>query len=115
MRMRVPALILLLASTTLPAEAGSMFTWGVQLSTPQVVSASGGIVIGRVSAPPRPPDAPPPKKMHIPSGLLLQLEPGLGGGKLAAGFVKGLPPVAAGGLKVFYLRTWVAPLWAEKN
>src|SRR5689334_8698151 len=115
MRIRVPALTLCLAAATLHVEGGTILTWGVRLSTPQILSASGGVMIGRDKAPPRPPDAPPPTKMFIPRGLLLQVEPGVGGGKIAAGFVKGVPNVAAGGLKAFYMRTWLTSVGAEKN
>jgi hypothetical protein len=107
------ALVVLLAASASPAHAGSMWTWGGRISSPQLLSISGGLLIGRVDAPPRPADAPPPKKMHIPSGLWLQAEPGIGGGKIGVGFAKGLPPVAAGGVQAFYLRTWGEPLWNE--
>jgi hypothetical protein len=53
--------------------------------------------------------------MHIPSGLFLQVEPGVGGGKVGLGFAKGLPPVAAAGLQAFALRTWGQPLWGTAN
>ena len=96
-----------------PGHAGTMWSWGARVSSPQLVSVSGGVLIGRVDAPPRPADAPPPKKMHIPSGLFLQVEPGIGGGKVGLGFAKGLPPVVAGGLQAFYLRTWGEPLWND--
>ena len=95
------------------AQAGSMLSWGARISSPQLFSVSGGILIGRTDAPPRPADAPPPEKMHIPSGLFLQAEPGVGGGKIGLGFAKGLPPVVAGGVQAFYLRTWGQPLWNE--
>jgi hypothetical protein len=51
--------------------------------------------------------------MHIPSGLFLQAEPGIGGGKVGIGYVKGLPPVVAGGVQAFFLRTWGQPLWND--
>jgi hypothetical protein len=108
-------LFVALAALSTPAQAGSMWTWGGRLSSPQLLSVSGGLLIGPVDAPPRPADAPPPKRMHMPSGLLLQVEPGIGGGKVGLGFAKGLPPVAAGGLQAFYLRTWGQPLWNEKG
>ena len=111
--------LVLLASTlalfTTPAESGAMFTWGARVSSPQLFSVSGGFLIGKLDAPPRPPDAPPREKMYIPTGLLIQAEPGIGGGKIALGVAKGLPPLAAAGLKAFYLRTWGQPLWGEKD
>jgi hypothetical protein len=97
------------------ADAGAMWTWGARISSPQLFSASGGVLIGRIDAPPRPPDAPPRDKMYIPSGLFLQAEPGIGGGKVGLGFAKGLPPVGAAGIKAFVLRTWGQPLWGTKN
>jgi hypothetical protein len=99
------------------AEAGTMWSWGGRISSPQTVSVSGTLVIGRVDAPPLPPaaDGTPQvrKQVFIPHGLFLQAEPGVGGGKVGLGFLKGLPPVAAGGAQVFFLRTWGAPLWNE--
>ncbi len=94
-----------------------MWTWGARFGSPQLVSVSGGVVLGRTEAPEPPPGAPKPEteRMYVPSGLLLQLEPGVGGGKVAVGFAKGLPPVAAGGIKAFFLRTWGRPLWNEKG
>lgn len=96
-----------------------MWSWGGRVSSPQLVSVSGSLVIGRVDAPPTPPPPPdaPPVKQHvfIPRGLLLQVEPGVGGGKVGLGFVKGLPPVAAAGVQAFFLRTWGHPLWNEKG
>jgi hypothetical protein len=109
----VPVLVLVAT----PSDAGAMWTWGARIGSPQLVSVSGGVVIGKITAPDPPADAPKEvkEKMHIPAGLLLQVEPGIGGGKVAIGFAKGLPPVAAAGLKVFYLRTWGRPLWNEKG
>jgi hypothetical protein len=97
------------------ARAGAQFTYGARLSTPQVVSGSAGFLIGPLDAPPRAPDAPPPTKVYVPHGVLVQVEPGIGGGKMGLGYVKGLPPVAAGGIQAFYLRTWGQPLWTEKR
>jgi hypothetical protein len=113
--MRVLLLILPLTVSALAAEGGTIFTWGVRLSTPQLLSASGGYLIGRDRAPRRGPDDPPPTKMFIPSGLLVQAEPGIGGGKIGVGYVKGLPNLAAGGVKAFYMRTWLTSVGAEKN
>src|SRR5262245_11588384 len=105
----------LLGAFAARADAGAMFTWGLRLGTPQLASASAGWLIGPLDAPARPADAPPPEKMYLPRGVLIQVEPGIGGGKVALGFAKGLPNVAAGGLKVFYLRTWGQPLWVDKS
>jgi hypothetical protein len=113
--MRAPWIALLLVSAAPCVESGTLWTWGTRISTPQLVSGSIGVMIGPVDAPARAPDAPPPKRMHIPSGLFLQLEPGIGGGKVALGYAKGLPPPIAGGVKAFYLRTWGRPLWADKG
>jgi hypothetical protein len=107
-----PALLLALAASA-PAHAGAIWTWGGRISSPQLLSISTGFLIGPVDAPPRAPDAPPPKRMYIPHGLLVQIEPGIGGGKVGVGFAKGVPPVAAGGIQAFYLRTWGQPLWNE--
>ena len=97
------------------ADAGAQFTWGGRVSTPQIVSGSAGFLIGPLDAPPRAPDAPPPTKMYIPHGLLIQVEPGLGGGKVGLGYAKGLLNVGGAGMKAFYMRTWGPTLWAQKN
>jgi hypothetical protein len=97
------------------AHAGAEFTWGLRLGTPQLVSGSAGFLIGPLDAPKRPADAPPPTKMYIPRGLLVQAEPGVGGGKIGVGYAKGLPNVAAAGIKAFYLRTWGQPLFVDRN
>jgi hypothetical protein len=78
------------------------------LSSPQVISASAGVLIGEIE---RPPDAGP--KTHLPHGLLLQVEPGLGGGKASVGYATGLLPYAAAGVKASILRTWGPTLFAE--
>ena len=110
------ALVLGLTLVLCPsAQAGALWTWGARLGSPQLLSLSGGVLVGQVDAPEPGKDAAAPARMHVPSGLFLQVEPGVGGGKVALGFAKGLPPVAAGGLKAFYLRTWGQPLWCEKN
>jgi hypothetical protein len=118
LKLGTAALVLACLSST-AADAGTIWTWGARISSPQLVSVSGGVLIGRTDAPPRPPtppDTPAPKqKMHIPTGLLLQVEPGVGGGRVGLGLAKGLPPVAAGGIQAFYLRTWGQPLWNEKG
>ena len=111
----LPLTAVLLIAPSVRAEAGAEFTWGARFSTPQLFSASAGFLIGPLDAPPRAPDAPPPDRMYLPRGLLVQVEPGVGGGKLGVGFAKGLPNVAAGGVKAFYLRTWGQPLWGTKN
>jgi hypothetical protein len=113
----VLALVSVLVLVATPSEAGAMWTWGVRLGSPQLLSASGGVLIGRIDAPEPPPGTPPekPERMHVPIGLLLQVEPGVGGGKVAIGVAKGLPPVAGVGLKAFYLRTWGQPLWNERG
>jgi hypothetical protein len=105
------AFSLLVATSALsprPVSAGCEPTWGVRLSSPQIVSASGGILIGKLE-----PDQPPPPGSFLPHGLILQVEPGLGGGKVSVGYAKGLLPYAAGGVKLSALRTWGHPLWAE--
>jgi hypothetical protein len=93
-----------------PAQAGCEPTWGVRFSTPQIVSASAGVLIGQIDAP-----EPPPPGTFLPHGLLLQIEPGLGGGKLSVGYATGLLPYAAGGLKLSALRTWGHPLVAKPH
>ena len=97
------------------ADAAVDTTWGGRLSTPQVLSASWGLFIGPLDAPPRPPDAPPRETMYIPRGLLLQVEPGIGGGKVGIGFAKGLLNVGGAGVKAFYLRTWGQPIFVDRN
>lgn len=104
------AVFLLAALCPAPAQAGCEPTWGVRFSTPQIVSASAGILIGEIDAP-----EPAPKGTFLPHGLLLQVEPGLGGGKVSAGYAKGLLPYAAGGLKLAVLRTWGHPLVAKPH
>lgn len=83
-------------------------SWGVRVSNPQILSASVGILVGAID-----PEEPPASGTHLPSGLLLQIEPGIGGGKASIGYAKGLLPYAAGGFKVSVLRTWGHPLFAE--
>ncbi len=92
------------------AWAGCQPTWGVRLSSPQIVSGSVGLLIG-----PMEPPQPPPPGTHLPNGLLLAIEPGLGGGKISAGYAKGLLPYAAGGIKVSALRTWGHPIFADRK
>jgi hypothetical protein len=53
--------------------------------------------------------------MYIPRGLLVQAEPGVGGGKVGVGFAKGLLNVGGAGVQAFYMRTWGQPLWGTKN
>ena len=91
-----------------PAQAGCQPTWGLRLSTPQIVSASAGVLIGEIDAP-----EPPPPGTYLPHGLILQVEPGLAGGKLSAGYAKGLLPYAGAGIKLAVLRTWGHPLVAK--
>jgi hypothetical protein len=99
------ALALFLLAAPNIARAGCEGTWGVSVSYPQVVSASAGLLVGEIE-----PRQPPPKgSTFLPKGLLLQAEPGLGGGKLAVGYAKGLLPYAAGGVKATVLRTWGHP------
>jgi hypothetical protein len=92
-----------------PAHAvEALGTWGVRLSSPQIVSASFGVLIGRID--------PPSDEFHgthLPSGVLLQIEPGVGGGKLSVGVAKGLLPMAGAGIKASLLRTWGHPLFTE--
>jgi hypothetical protein len=83
-------------------------TWGVRLGNPQIVSASVGILVGEID-----PKEPPATGTQLPTGLLVQIEPGLGGGKASIGYAKGLLPYAAAGVKVSLLRTWGHPLFAE--
>lgn len=116
MRVRAAAAAVVLAAAAVPrAEAGIDTTWGGRLSTPQILSASWGVLIGPLDAPALPPGAPPRESMYIPRGLLLQLEPGIGGGKLGIGFAKGVLNVGGAGVKAFYMRTWGPSVWAEKN
>jgi hypothetical protein len=106
---------LALAALAASAEAGIMTTYGGRLSAPQIVSGSYGVLIGPLDAPPRPEGAPPPEKMFIPHGLLLQVEPGIGGGKIGVGYAKGLLNVGGAGVKAFYMRTWGRPVFVERN
>jgi len=91
-----------------PVQAGCQPTWGLRFGTPQIVSASAGLLIGKIDAP-----EPPPPGTFLPRGLLLQIEPGLGGGKLSAGYASGLLPYAGYGIKLSALRTWGHP-WVAK-
>jgi hypothetical protein len=92
------------------AASGVEPTWSARLSSPQIVSASFGLLIGEIE-----PRQPPASGTHLPHGLLLQVEPGLGGGKASVGYVKGLLPYAAGGLKASVLRTWGHPVFADRH
>lgn len=87
-------------------DAGAMRSWSVRLSSPQILSASGGFLIGDT-------EGENPDKFHVPLGLLIQAEPGIGGGKIALGVAKGLPPLGGVALKGVVLRTWGKPLWTE--
>jgi hypothetical protein len=99
------AIACLLLSVPDVAHAACEGTWGVSLSYPQVISASAGLLVGEIE-----PRQPPPKgSTFLPKGLLLQAEPGLGGGKVAVGYASGLVPYAAWGLKGTALRTWGHP------
>ncbi len=91
-----------------PAEAGVQPTWNIRLSTPQIASASLGVVVGSID----PPDPPPPNS-HLSHGFLLQVEPGLAGGKVTLGYARGLFPYAAAGIKAALLRTWGHPAFTE--
>jgi hypothetical protein len=100
--------LVLVTSAAVPAEAGAQPTWSVRLSTPQIASASLGLVVGSID----PPD-PPPAGSHLSHGLLLQIEPGVAGGKLSIGYARGLFPYAGAGIKASLLRTWGRPLVTE--
>jgi hypothetical protein len=91
-----------------PLAADTLATWSVRLSTPQVASASVGLLLGEI-------DPPPDFKgeSHLPHGLLMQVEPGCGGGKLSLGYAKGLLPHAGGGVKLSLLRTWGKPWFTD--
>ena len=97
------------------ADAAVDTTWGGRLSTPQVLSLSWGLFIGPLDAPAPPPGAPPRDTMYIPRGLILQAEPGIGGGKLGVGFAKGVLNVGGAGVQAFYLRTWGQPIFVDRN
>lgn len=80
----------------------------LRLSTPQIVSASIGVIIGTR-------DGTHCHEMCVASGILIQAEPGLGGGKLSVGYAWGLGqgvgglfllPGAAFDIKASVLRTW---------
>lgn len=85
-------------------------TWGVRLSSPQIFSASAGLLIGAIDPP-----ADDSNETHIPNGVLIQIEPGVGGGRLSLGLAKGLLPMAGAGVKASILRTWGKPLFTEPN
>jgi hypothetical protein len=97
-----------LAARSLSA-ADVIGTWGVRASTPQLFSISGGVLIGEID----PPSDFKGDSSHLPHGLLIQIEPGVHGGKLSLGYAKGLPPYAGAGLKLSALRTWGRPLFTE--
>jgi|GEM_PF-2335387 len=87
---------------------GALFTTGVRLSTPLLLSVSFGVVIG-----PRHEGA--GGSSGEVTGLLLQVEPGIFGGRASIGVATifgpgrllGLPIVVGGyGAKLSYLRTW---------
>jgi hypothetical protein len=109
---RLYALALAAACAALAPRAaqatGLQPTWSVRLSSPQIASASVGLLVGEIDS-----ETPPASGTQLPSGLLLQVEPGLGGGKASIGYAKGLLPYAAGGVKVSVLRTWGHPLFAD--
>jgi hypothetical protein len=105
----------LFAAVAPPADAAVDTTWGGRLSTPQILSASYGLFIGPLDAPAQPPGTPPRETMYIPRGLILQVEPGIGGGKVGVGFAKGVLNVGGAGVQAFYLRTWGKPIFVDKN
>jgi hypothetical protein len=75
-----------------------------------VASASVGLLIGPSDPPP---SAAQSDKSYLPHGLLLQIEPGIGGGKASLGYAKGLFPFAGAGVKASVLRTWGHPVFVE--
>ena len=101
-------IVLLLVSVGRAQAAGWEPTWGVRISSPQIVSASFGVLVGQIERP-----ANAGNRSHLPHGLLIQVEPGLGGGKASLGYAMGLLPYAAGGVKASVLRTWGHPLLTE--
>ena len=90
------------------AQAGVEPTWCVRLATPQIASASLGILVGQTE----PPDPPPPGT-NLSKGVLFQVEPCIAGGKVSLGVAKGLFPYAGAGIKLSVLRTWGHPLFTE--
>jgi hypothetical protein len=106
--LRSLATIALLLLACVPADAGVQPTWSVRLSTPQIASASLGLVMGSIDPP-----TPPPPGSHLSHGLLLQVEPGVAGGKLSLGYARGLFPYAGAGVKASLLHTWGRPLVTE--
>jgi hypothetical protein len=106
-------LIVALAAWLCPCPAHAveaLGTWGARLSSPQIFSASLGVLIGRIDPPQ---DDSDDGGTHLPTGVLIQIEPGLGGGKFSLGVAKGLLPMAGAGIKASIMRTWGHPLFTE--
>jgi hypothetical protein len=81
--------------------------FGVAVGQPQGLSASAGIIIGSVPA--------GPVKCafgYSPDGLLIQLEPGIGGGRINLG-VASNNGLGGFGAKATLLRTWGRP-WGTR-
>ncbi len=107
-RLCIPALLVFGALAGRVGAADVEPTWAVRFGTPQIASASVGLLVGKIE-----PRQPPATGTQLPSGLLLQIEPGLGGAKASLGYAKGLLPYAAGGIKVSILRTWGHPAFTH--
>lgn len=87
---------------------GVVLVGGVRVSTPQIVSGSIGVILGSKRETHC-------AEMCVASGVLLQAEPGLGGGKLSVGYAWGLGqgvgdifllPMGGVAVKFSALQTW---------
>ncbi len=106
-RMRAPIVCaaLLAAGLTLPARAAMRPTWGVEAGSPQRVTATLGLLLGDARG----------DGFELGRRVwLVQVQPGLGGGRISLGFA----PFAAGSsgllfagaaVKATVLRTWGDP------
>ncbi len=106
-RMRVPFIcaVLLAAGLTRPASAQARPIWGVEAGSPQRAAASLGLLLGDARG----------DGFDLGRRLwLVQVQPGLGGGRISLGFA----PFAAGSsgllfagvaVKAALLRTWGDP------
>jgi hypothetical protein len=105
--------VALLAGLCTAAAAEVTPTYSLRLSTPQGVSASLGLLVGRARG----------HTVSFAKGLLLEVEPGTGGGKLGIGVgVIGGPegrllgaPSLGFAAKMALLRTWGHPVWASNS
>jgi len=109
------AISLLLESSAFPEESDhpvdkAMAVYALNISSPIIVSFSIGTIIAF------PGESFKPDRHHGPwgRGLLLQIEPGVAGGKVGIGYAD-KSGMGGHGIKGVLLRTWGEPWLADEN